>query len=151
MKSASGTLDVDTTQLAPGAYQVDLADEDDVVASNDLRVRPKDAKVDLTTDASSHAEGDPITVHWADGPANRWDWIGIYRAAADDPEKDSYLVWGYTGGHDAGALPPSTEGELVLGRDHQGKPWPLPPGRYVAHYLLTDQYTSVGSTAFTVR
>ncbi len=151
VKGASGTLEVDTTDLAPGAYRVDLSDGDDVVASNDLQVRPKDAKVDLTTDASSYAEGDPITVHWADGPANRWDWIGVYRAAADDPEKDSYLVWGYTGGHDAGALPPSTEGELVLGRDHQGKPWPLPPGRYVAHYLLTDQYTSVGSTAFTVR
>ena len=88
--------------------------------------------------------GDPITVRWTDGPANRWDWIGVYRADAADPEKDDYLVWGYTGGHDAGALPPSTEGELVLGRDHQGKPWPLPPGRYVVHYLLTDQYTSVG-------
>ena len=83
-------------------------------------------------------------MRWRDGPANRWDWIGVYRAGADDPEKDDYLVWGYTGGHDAGALPPSTEGELVLGRDHQGRPWPLPPGRYVAHYLLTDQYTSVG-------
>ena len=32
----------------------------------------------------------------------------------------------------------------VLGRDHQGRPWPLPPGRYVVHYLLTDQYVSVG-------
>jgi hypothetical protein len=149
---ASGDVKVDTSRLAAGDYQVELVDGDgDVVASNDLTVRPKAAKVALTTDASSYAAGQPITVHWAKGPANRWDWIGVYRAGADNPKKDSYLVWGYTGGHNAGALPPSTEGELVLGRDHQGKPWPLPPGRYNVHYLLTDQYTSVGSTTFTVR
>ncbi len=149
---ASGDIKVDTTKLAPGGYQVELVDGDgDVVATNELYVRPKAAKVDLTTDASSYEVGKPIAVRWTDGPANRWDWIGVYKAGADNPEKDSYLVWGYTGGHDAGALPPATEGELVLGRDHQGKPWPLPPGKYVAHYLLTDQYTSVGSTNFTVK
>jgi endonuclease/exonuclease/phosphatase family metal-dependent hydrolase len=146
----SGTVQVKTDQLAPGPYRVGLVHGDDVVASNDLYVRPKAAKVELTTDKSSYAVGDPVTVHWANGPANRWDWVGIYRAGAANPEKDNYTVWGYTGGHDAGALPPTTEGELVLGREHQGKPWPLPPGRYVAHYLLTDQYISVGSTTFTV-
>ena len=149
---ASGNVEVDTNRLAAGGYHVELVDGDgDVVATNELYVRPKAARVDLTTDASNYKVGQPIAVRWADGPANRWDWIGVYRADADDPEKDDYLVWGYTGGHDAGALPPTTEGELVLGRDHQGKPWPLPPGHYEAHYLLTDQYTSVGSTTFTVR
>jgi hypothetical protein len=149
---SSGTVEVDTGQLAAGPYQVDLVDgEGTVVASNELYVRPQDAKVDVTTDASTYAVGEPITVHWTDGPANRWDWIGVYPADAADPEKDAYLVWGYTGGHDAGALPPSTEGELVIGRDHQGRPWPLPRGRYVVHYLLTDQYASAGSTTFTVR
>jgi len=43
-----------------------------------------------------------------------------------------------------------THGRLVFGRDQQGEPWPLPPGRYTVHYLLTDQYDSVGSAAFTV-
>jgi endonuclease/exonuclease/phosphatase family metal-dependent hydrolase len=148
---ASDSVPVDTARLAPGDYRVDLIDASGLVASNELHVRPRSARVALTTDASTYAVGDPITVRWADGPANRWDWIGVYRAGADNPKKDDFLVWGYTGGHDAGALPPSTEGALVLGRDHQGKPWPLPPGRYVAHYLLTDQYASVGSTSFTVR
>ncbi len=148
----SDTLQVETNGLAGGPYRVDLLDGDDqVLASNDLYVRPTAARVDLTTDAPTYAVGDPISVRWVDGPANRWDWIGVYRAGSEDPENDDFLVWGYTGGHDAGALPPTTEGELVLGRDHQGKPWPLPPGRYTTHYLLTDQYTSVGSTNFTVR
>ena len=147
----AGTVPVNTGEFAAGIYDVVIKDEDNhVVATNQLTIRPKSAKVELTTDASTYSAGQPITVHWADGPANRWDWIGVYRAGADNPEKDDYLVWGYTGGHDAGALPPSTEGELVLGRDHQGKPWPLPPGRYTVHYLLTDQYDSVGSTTFTV-
>jgi endonuclease/exonuclease/phosphatase family metal-dependent hydrolase len=148
----SGTVEVSTAALADGAYRVELADSSgEVLATNDLYVRPADARVRITTDAPSYAVGEPVTVGWTDGPANRWDWIGVYRADAADPATDSYLVWGYTGGHDAGALPPSTEGELVLGREHQGRPWPLPPGRYVAHYLLTDQYVSIGSTRFTVR
>ena len=77
--------------------------------------------------------------------------MAVYRAGADDPHQDDYLVWAYTGGHDAGALPPSTHGRLVFGRDQQGRPWPLPPGRYTLRYLLTDQYHSVGSASFTVR
>ena len=148
---ASGNVQVQTNELTGGRYRVDLVDGDDVVASNDLHVRPRAAQVDLTTDAPTYAVGDQISVRWADGPANRWDWIGVYRDDADDPGNDDFLVWGYTGGHDAGALPPTTEGALILGRDHQGKPWPLPPGQYTAHYLLTDQYVSVGSTTFTVR
>jgi hypothetical protein len=47
-------------------------------------------------------------------------------------------------------LPPSVSGSFMLDGSSQGKPWPLPPGDYVVHYLLTDQYTSAGSAAFTV-
>lgn len=148
----SGVVKVSTDTLAPGAYDVALTGRGRLhVAQNSFYVRPKDARVELTTDASSYAVGQPVSVRWADGPANRWDWIGVFRAGRDRTAKDPYLVWGYTGGHDAGALPPTTSGELVLGPDHQGKPWPLPKGRYVAHYLLTDQYKSVGSVPFTVR
>ncbi len=146
-----GTIEVGTSSFTPGGYRVELVDADGgLIAENEFYLRPQDAQVTLSTDAASYASGDPITVRWSDGPANRWDWIGVYRADAADPEKDNYLVWGYTGGHDAGALPPSTDGELALGQDHQGRPWPLPPGEYVVHYLLTDEYTSAGSAPFTV-
>ncbi len=148
---AAGTVRVTTARLAAGSYRVDLIDANGRVAKNQLHVRPRAARVDLTTDSSTYGMGEPITVRWSDGPANRWDWIGVFRADADDPDKDDFLVWGYTGGHDAGALPPSTEGELVLGTDHQGRTWPLPPGRYTVRYLLTDQYESVGSSSFVVR
>jgi endonuclease/exonuclease/phosphatase family metal-dependent hydrolase len=147
----SGTVHLATDGLRAGVYRIRLLDQDDVVvATNQLTVRPVSARIHLTTDASSYPVGRPITAHWSVGPANRWDWVAVYRAGADDPKKDDYLVWAYTGGHDAGALPPSTHGELVFGRDQQGRPWPLPPGRYTLHYLLTDQYNSVGATSFTV-
>lgn len=149
---ADGTLDLATGGLSPGTYAVELTTADgQVVGTNELALRARDAEVLVSTDARRYASGDPITVSWTDGPANRWDWIGVYRSGAADPERDSYLVWAYTGGHDAGALPPTTSGSLVVGRDHQGRPWPLPPGRYVVHYLLTDEYTSAGSASFVVR
>jgi endonuclease/exonuclease/phosphatase family metal-dependent hydrolase len=149
---SSGTVHVPTNRLDAGDYRVDLLDQDSaVVATNRLAVRPRHAQIHVTTDAPTYPVGKPITVHWTDGPANRWDWVAVYRADADDPLKDSYLVWSYVGGHDAGALPPSTQGKLVFDGQQQGKPWPLPPGRYTAHYLLTDQYHSAGSTTFSVR
>ncbi len=147
----AGTVTVDTGELAPGRYDVALRAGGEVLASNLLEVRPRNAQVALTTDRRTYSVGDPVTLRWTDGPANRWDWVGVFRAVATDPETDDYTVWGYTGGHDAGALPPSTTGEMVLGRDTQGGPWPLPPGRYVAHYLLTDQYAVAGSVRFRVR
>jgi endonuclease/exonuclease/phosphatase family metal-dependent hydrolase len=148
----SGSVRMLSTHLAPGSYRVDLLDPSGtVVASNRFTVRPRVTRIHLTTDASSYSVGKPITVRWTDGPANRWDWVAVYRAEADNPQKDSYFLWSYTRGHDSGALPPSTHGRIVLGPDSQGSPWPLPPGRYTAHYLLTDQYDSAGSTTFTVR
>jgi hypothetical protein len=113
-------------------------------------VRSTQADVKVTTDRSRYTVGKPITVSWDEGPANRWDWIGVYRADADNPHTDDYLLWGYTGGHESGALPPSVSGSLTINGSSQGRPWPLPPGHYVVHYLLTDQYNSAGSAAFTV-
>ena len=47
-------------------------------------------------------------------------------------------------------MPPSTDGSATIGPESQGSAWPLPPGDYVVHYLLADQYDSAGSTRFTV-
>jgi hypothetical protein len=152
VSGSTGDLKIDSDTLRSGRYRIDLMTADGTkAAGNAFHVRPAHAKVRVRTDAATYAVGRPITVRWTDGPANRWDWIGFYRAGASNPNKDDYLIWGYTGGHDAGALPPSTRGRMVFGPEHQGKPWPLPPGRYVVHYLLTDQYQSAGHTSFVVR
>lgn len=147
-----GTLTVETKGLAPGGYRVLLHDGSGAtLARNRFWLRPAHPRVVIRTDRASYGVGEPIAVRWHDGPANRWDWIAVYRAGASDPGKDDYLVWAYTGLHDSGVVPPSASGSAVLGRDTQGRPWPLPPGSYVLRYLLTDQYDSVGSTTFVVR
>ncbi len=94
--------------------------------------------------------GEPIVVSWTDGPANRWDWIGVYEAAKADPKVDYYLIWNYVGLHAAGAVPPSVAGSMTLDETAMGNPWPLPPGRYVVHYLVIDRYRSIGSATFEV-
>ena len=47
-------------------------------------------------------------------------------------------------------MPPSTDGSATIATELLGNGWPLPPGDYVVHYLLADQYDSAGSTRFTV-
>ena len=147
----SGTTSFDTTPLDPGGYDIILASADGTeLERNSFWVRSEKEDVELSTDSRTYGVGEPIEVTWDDGPANRWDWIGVYEADAADPQQDDYLLWGYTGGHDAGALPPTVFGAMTMGPDSQGRPWPLPPGDYRIHYLLADQYDSAGSVAVTV-
>jgi hypothetical protein len=142
---SAGTTPVDTTSLEPGGYDIVLTDpEGEELERNSFWVRSKEDDITLATDKTTYAEGEPIEVTWDDGPANRWDWVGVYEADASNPKKDDYLIWGYTGGHEAGALPPTVFGEMTMGEESQGKPWPLPPGDYRIHYLLADQYNSAG-------
>ena len=147
----SGNTSFDTGSLDPAGYDIVLVDAEGAeLERNSFWVRSENDDVALSTDTATYALGEPIDVTWDDGPANRWDWIGVYRAAASDPAKDDYLLWGYTGGHDAGALPPTVFGAMTMGPDSQGRPWPLPPGDYRIHYLLADQYNSAGYVEVTV-
>ena len=147
-----GETSFDTTSLEPSGYDIVLVDaEGEELERNSFWVRSEEEDVALATDKTTYAVGEPIEVTWDDGPANRWDWIGVYEADAADPAKDDYLLWGYTGGHEAGALPPTVFGAMTMGPDSQGKPWPLPPGDYRIHYLLADQYDSAGYVEVTVR
>jgi endonuclease/exonuclease/phosphatase family metal-dependent hydrolase len=146
-----GSATLDTSGLEPGGYAAVLLDEERTeIARVSFWLRDPQAKIELSTNRRTYAPGEPIDVRWTDGPANRWDWLAVYKASASDPKSDDYLIWAYTALHASGTLPPSTEGSVALGPDTQGAPWPLPPGHYVVHYLLADQYSSAGSARFTV-
>ena len=137
--------------MDPGSYEAVLVHgEGDELARISFWLRDPQAETEVSTDRRTYGRGEPIEVGWSDGPANRWDWLGVYRASAPDPGSD-YLIWEYTGRHAAGTVPPRTEGSVTLGADAQGGPWPLPPGHYTVRYLLADQYDSAGETRFTVR
>jgi hypothetical protein len=147
----TGSFDVDTASLAPGGYDAVLMNPDGAeLARVGLWVRDPSAVIAVSTDEETYAEGEPIVVSWTGGPANRWDWIGVYEAGKADPKVDSYLVWNYTGLHASGTVPPVVDGSVTMDGSAQGGPWPLPPGRYVVHYLVTDRYRSIGSATFGV-
>jgi len=149
--ASPGTFDVDTSNLEPGGYDVVLVDGDgSEVARVAFWVRDPNAQIEVSTDEETYGAGEPIVVSWTDGPANRWDWVGVYEAAKSDPKVDYYLLWNYTGLHASGAVPPSVSGSMTLDETAMGNPWPLPPGRYVVHYLVTDRYRSIGSASFEV-
>ena len=113
-------------------------------------IRAKNAKPRLTTDKASYKVGESIKVSWVDAPANRWDWLGVYKAPADT-QNDSYLIWQYTGGKTAGTLHGKPADTFTLnGASTYGGPWPLRPGRYEVHYLLSDAYDSAAHASFTV-
>jgi hypothetical protein len=151
LSGREGSFEIDTSSLASGGYDAVLleADGSEVVRVG-FWVRDPNAQIRVSTDQSVYDAGEPIVVSWTDGPANRWDWIGVYEAANSDPKVDYYLVWNYTGLHESGTLPPTVSGSVTMDDAAQGGPWPLPPGRYVAHYLVTDRYRSIGSAAFRV-
>jgi Endonuclease/Exonuclease/phosphatase family len=151
VSGSSGALDVDTTGLDPGGYEAVLSGGDGAeLARVAFWVRDPNAQIEVSTDRPSYGVGEPIVVSWTDGPANRWDWIGVYQAGKADPKVDYYLIWNYVGLHAAGTVPPSVAGSMTLNETAMGNPWPLPPGRYVVHYLVTDRYRSIGSATFEV-
>ena len=114
--------------LEPGAYDAVLSgDGKNYVTS--FWIRAKDAKPRLSTDKGTYKVGEPIKVSWVDAPANRWDWLGVYKAPADT-QNDSYLIWQYTGGKTAGTLHGKPADTFTLtGASTYGGPWPLPPGQ----------------------
>jgi endonuclease/exonuclease/phosphatase family metal-dependent hydrolase len=150
--AVSGSTSLATAGLLTGDYEVRLLGADGTVqARTPVWLQAKGAKPILTTDKATYAPGEPIVATWKNAPANRWDWLGVYEAGAADPNVDYYLVWQYTGGASSGTISGPVTGSLTLDKGVvEGKPWPLPPGKYVLYYLLADAYKTAAKTTFTV-
>lgn len=147
----NGQLTFATDTLAPGDYEAVLTDANGgALTRTPFWVQAVGAKPIITTDKSTYTKGEPIVVSWKNAPANRWDWLGVYKSSAADPNVDYYLIWQYTGGAIAGTLAGPVAGSLNLDQTAQGSPWPLPPGKYVVYYLVADGYKAVAKAVFTV-
>jgi exonuclease III len=153
--SEAGTVTFASTSLRPGDYDVVLTrgiEPDTVLARGTVSVVRPGAKTVLRTDGTAYGPGEPIIVAWKNAPAYRWDWLGVYKKGAADPNVDYYLIWQYTGGAGSGTSAGSVAGTLTMDKDTvEGSPWPLPEGDYVLYYLLADGYKWVARTEFRVK
>ena len=151
--TGAGQVVLSTTSLGAGDYDVLLTGlKDRVVARAPFWVQKPGARPVLRTDSTTYAPGEPIVVTWKNAPAYRWDWLGVYKASAADPNVDSYLIWQYTGGAGSGTSAGSVAGRMTLEKDTvEGSPWPLRKGDYVLYYLLADGYRWVARTEFRVK
>jgi len=136
-----GVVTFATGALAAGAYDVVLIDGADAeLARTPFWVRDVDAPPVLGS-VWRFDVGEPIEISFTQAPANRFDWIGLYERGAD-PLVDYYIAYRYTRA--------AVEGSVTFDEREYG-PWPLPPGRYTAYYLLTDVYREIASVDFVVR
>lgn len=126
--------------LSPGAYDVVLLTTHDrevsrsrfwVVAAGE---RPSVAV------AASITAGKPIRLTWKAAPAQRFDWVAIYKAGELDLY-NAYLAYAYTGS--------TVDGHYTFGKADLGKKM-LPPGRYVAMLASDDHYIALATMTFTV-
>jgi imidazolonepropionase-like amidohydrolase/endonuclease/exonuclease/phosphatase family metal-dependent hydrolase len=140
-----GSVQLPTRDLPPGPYEVVLLSAgDEVLARAPVRLKAPDDVTEVVVDRAVYAPGEAITVRWSNGPGHRWDWIGILPDAADAAAMASYPIWRHTGTR--------IDGDLTIGAGgSEDEPWPLPPGRYRALYLLNDTVSSVAQARFEVR
>ena len=131
--------------LEPGTYEVVLltaGDQPDVsseVSRSRFWVVEPGAVASVSATASV-AAGDDIEVSWADAPARKWDWVGIYDAGEIDLY-NGYWAFAYT---DA-----SVAGSYTFTADDLGDEM-LPAGDYVAVLMSDDGYAILDAQPFTV-
>ncbi|MCU1359092.1 MAG: hypothetical protein JWN99_381 [Ilumatobacteraceae bacterium] len=86
------------------------------------------------------AQDDDVEVTWADAPARKWDWVGIYPVGEMDLY-NGYLAFAYT---DA-----TVSGSYTFTADDLGDEM-LAPGDYVAVLMSDDGYAVLDQQPFTV-
>jgi endonuclease/exonuclease/phosphatase family metal-dependent hydrolase len=128
-----------TAGLRPGGYRAALLAHGRVVAASRFWVLAKGAKPRIRTSRRVYMPGQPIGLRWSGMPGNRFDWVGIYRAARN------LDLYGYYGFRYLSALP---NGRLSMTTADLGK---LAPGRYVAGLFLDDGYALLARTSFRVK
>jgi len=128
-----------TRTLRPGAYRAAvLRGNGSVAASYRFWIEAPGTRPAIRSTRSSFARERPIRLRFRGAPANKLDWIGIYRAGEDD-------LYGYLGFKYAGARP---SGRMTFTSTDLGT---LAPGRYRATLMLDDGYSVLADTTFRIR
>lgn len=138
---AAGSRDLPAADLGPGAYEAVLWANGSELARAPFWVAEPGAPPEVGTTEPSYEVGDPITVEWGNAPANRWDWIGLYKRDAD-PDIAYYLSYLYTEATVAGSV--TFDDENGVGK------WPLEPSKYTVYILIDDSYEEIAGSDFVV-
>lgn len=148
------SLTIPTARLAPGPYDAVLLNtESEVLSRAPFWLYSPGAATEVAATKPTLASGDPLGVRFRNAPGNRWDWIGIFKAAdADVPTDGSipddsgdYVLYEYTRTEIEGAVTFSQRSHTGSGK------WPLPPGRYEVRLMVDDGYETIArSEPFTV-
>jgi hypothetical protein len=135
---------VATFEVWPAA----LPDHGAAVPPLDVALRAPGAVTRFETSQPRFRVGEPIEVSWEGGPGYRWDWVAVFRSPAADLA-DAHLIWEHTDARRAGSLRLDAS-SAVVDQSPVGGRWPLPPGSYVAAYLLDDGPIVLGQAAFEI-
>ena len=93
LSGSPGTFDVETSGPRAGGARRGPVGRGRVRGRARRVLGPRPERADRGLDRPwTYGVGEPIMVSWTDGPANRWDWVGVYAAAKADPKVDYYLI-----------------------------------------------------------
>jgi hypothetical protein len=95
----------------------------------------------VTIGSEAYLPGQPITIHFANGPGNPKDWIAVYRPDMI-PAKVPSLLWAFVNGTQTAG-----EGHAAGSVTFDAG---LPAGGYVARYLENDGYNQLAEVSFDV-
>jgi hypothetical protein len=129
--AVTGRTSFDAANLAPGSYvaRAYLDDSYTVLAESAVFTVTAAIPAGVTTDLSTYALGQSITISWTGLTTNATNWVDYAPAGSSDT---TVTRWSYTGGLAAGSL-------LFEG--------PLAPGMYVARTFANDTYIKTGESA----
>ena len=119
-----------------------LNDGYDILAQTNFNVIDATAPL-ARSNKRIYLPSEPITITFTNGPGNRLDWIGLYKAGQTPggPASTDYLyVDGTTGGSKA-----LTDGSVTFSKGLTAT------GDYVAFFLENDGYNVLASEAFTIK
>lgn len=137
---ASGTAEIDTSELEPMPYEIQLHDANGtVLAAAPIWFQEAGAGPTVATEKPSYRVGEPIVVTWYGAPGSRWDWVGTFER---NDGAGAYINYEYTKA--------TVAGEATIDASSPG-PWPLEPGRYSVYLLPDDSYKIVATNEFVVK
>jgi hypothetical protein len=137
------SLELAGEALPAGWYGMTLRDASGrAIRSNEFWVVDPAAAPAVELVGSRFARGQPLPIRWRNGPGNRNDWLGVFRADAPRDARDM-LAWGYVRAR--------SSGEMTLDASTAESGWPLAPGRYIVRFLEDDGFEVLAeSSPFTI-